>query len=84
MALELAMSLERRFGTHMPLAGSTGTKSIAEIADEITDFVAGAQDREDSVVATLAEQHHDEIAADQTEALKQIVSETQRTKRLLS
>ena len=84
MALELAMVLEKSFAIHVPLAGASGAKSVADIADEITDYVCAEHDREDEVVAIIAEHHHRDIEAAQAEALKVLASETPKTKRVLS
>lgn len=85
MALELVMNLEECFGIHIPLSGSSGGMTIADIADEIIGHVGLGRDRDDAVVATLAEQHHGEIDAVQLETLKGMMAEEGRTaKRLLS
>jgi acyl transferase domain-containing protein/NADPH:quinone reductase-like Zn-dependent oxidoreductase/acyl carrier protein len=84
MALELALILEKSFDIHVPLAGASGAKSVADIADEITEHVCAEYDREDEFVATIAEHHHKDIQAGQAEALKVLASETPKTKRVLS
>jgi phthiocerol/phenolphthiocerol synthesis type-I polyketide synthase C len=85
MALELVMNLEKCFGIHIPLSGSSGGMTIADIADEIIAHVGLGRDREDAVVATLAEQHHGEVDVVQLETLKGMMNEEARTsKRLLS
>ena len=63
MALELVMNLEECFGIDIPLAGSSGGMTIADIADEIIAHVELDRDRDDGVIATLAEQHHGERRA---------------------
>ena len=85
MALELVMKLEECFGIHIPLSGSSGSMTIAEIADEIIAHVGLDRDRDDAVVAALAEQHHADVEPAQLEALKGMMNEEARTpKRLLS
>lgn len=85
MALELVMNLEECFGIHIPLSGSSGGMTIADIADEITAHVGLGRDRDDAVVATLAEQHHGDVDPAQLEKLKGMMTEEARTpKRLLS
>lgn len=85
MALELVMNLEEAFGIQIPMSGSSGAMTIADIADEIIAHAGLDRDRDDTVVATLAKQHHTDIDAGQLEALKSIKTEETRTsKRLLS
>jgi len=84
MALELAMNLERRFGTQLPLAGASGQKTVTDFAEEITAYVGGAKDQDDTAVAVLTGRHHEQLDVAESEAVKQIMTETQRTRRLLS
>ncbi len=85
MALELVMNLEQCFGIHIPLTGASGGMTIADIADQIIAHVGLDRDRDDAMVATLAEQHHAEVEPAQLELLKDIMTENARApKRLLS
>ena len=85
MALELVMNLEERFGIKIPLIGVSGGLTIAAIADQIIAHVGLDRDREDAMVASLAEQHHAGVEPAQLEALKGIMTEEARaSKRLLS
>ena len=85
MALELVMKLEERFGIRMPLTGASGGMTIADIADQIIAHVGLDHDRDDAVVANLAEQHHAEVKPAQLQALKEImVEDVHAPKRLLS
>jgi acyl carrier protein len=90
MAVELVMNLEQVFAISIPLAGSSGGMTIADIADQIIAHVGLDRDREetksDAVVAKLAEEHHsDKIGADEVEALKGLKDEQNRSsKRLLN
>jgi acyl carrier protein len=86
MALELVMNLEGCFGIHIPLSGSSGGMTISDITDEIIAHVGLGRDRDDAMVATLAEQHHQgEIDPAHIETLKGMMNEEGRTaKRLLS
>ena len=85
MALELVMSLESAFGTHISLAGSAGSMTISAIADEIIAHVGVDYGDDDSVVSTLAGQHLEKVEAGQIDAIKGMMSaEGQKAKRLLS
>jgi len=86
MALELVMNLEGCFGIHIPLSGSSGGMTISDITDEIIAHLGLGRDRDDAMVATLAEQHHQgEIDPAHLETLKGMMNEEGRTaKRLLS
>jgi acyl carrier protein len=84
MALELAMNLEQAFGVHLPMSGSSGAKTVADIADEITAHIGAEHGRDEAVIATLADRHHEHVKASQAEILKQMINETPKAKRLLS
>lgn len=85
MALELVMKLEERFGLRMPLAGASGGVTINAIADQIIAHVGLDGDRGEAVAATMAEQHHGEVAEGELAALRDLVTEEVRSeKRLLS
>ena len=73
------------FGIHIPLSGSSGAMTISDIADEVIAHVGLERDRDDAMVATLAEQHHGQVEPAQLEVLRDMVSkETHTAKRLLS
>jgi acyl carrier protein len=85
MAVELVMNLEECFGIQIPLGGSSGSKTIAEIADEIIAHIGLDRDREDLKAATVGEQHVVSLDAGQREVLKGILADEARTaKRLTS
>lgn len=83
MALELVMNLEECFGIHIPLSGSSGGMTISDIADEIIAHVGLGRDREDAVVAKLAEQHHGGIDEAQIETLKGMMNDEARAQKRL-
>jgi acyl carrier protein len=85
MALELVMNLEECFGIKIPLSGSSGALTIADMAGEIIAHVGLGRDGEDAAVATIAEQHHGALDPTQRETLKEMMTEEARSsKRLLS
>ena len=85
MAVELVMNLEECFGIQIPLGGSSGSKTIGEIADEVIAHIGLDSDREDVKAATVGEQHVVALDAGQREVLKDIMTDEARApKRLLS
>lgn len=72
MALELVLNLEELFGLKIPLTGASGGVSVADIADRIVAQIGLGRDQPDSVVATLASQHHGDVAREQMAALEEI------------
>jgi acyl carrier protein len=85
MALELLMNLEALFGISIPLSGSSGGKTIADIADQIISYIGLDRDSDDAAVAVIAAQHHREVDPAQLDALKGLlVEQVGAPKRLLS
>jgi len=85
MAVELVMNLEQAFGTQIPLGGSAGAMTIADIADEVIAYIGLDRDRDHLKVASVMQQHAVQLDAAEHKALKDVMSESVKApKRLVS
>jgi acyl carrier protein len=85
MGLELVMNLEETFAIRVPLSGSSGEMTVADIAEQIVAHVGLDNDVNDEVAAKVAGQHHTGVDVRQLELLTDMVrDEPQITKGMIS